>query len=63
MARRSKVDAEKTRSRILETALALFVKKGYEHTTFTDIAARMKMTKGVKGESSSTFSTPFVRIV
>lgn len=46
MARRSKVDAEKTRSRILETALALFVKKGYEHTTFTDIAARMKMTKG-----------------
>ena len=46
MARRSKEDAEKTRERILSSALQLFAKKGYEHTTFTDIAARMKMTKG-----------------
>lgn len=46
MARRSKEEAEKTRARILESALALFAKKGYEHTTFTDIAARLKMTKG-----------------
>jgi len=46
MARRSKVDAEKTRARILASALTLFSNKGYEHTTFTDIAARLKMTKG-----------------
>ena len=46
MARKSKVEAEKTRTRILASALSLFVKKGYEHTTFTDIAARLKMTKG-----------------
>lgn len=46
MARKSKEDAEKTRTRILASALALFAKKGYEHTTFTDIAARLKLTKG-----------------
>lgn len=46
MARRSKEDAAKTRLRILSSALELFTKKGYEHTTFTDIAARLKMTKG-----------------
>ena len=46
MARRARQDAEKTRTRILASALALFAKKGYEHTTFTDIAARLKMTKG-----------------
>ena len=46
MSRKTKEEAEKTRSRILASALALFVKKGYEHTTFTDIAARLKMTKG-----------------
>lgn len=46
MARRTKEDAQKTRKRILASALSLFVKKGYEHTTFTDIAARLKMTKG-----------------
>jgi len=46
MARRRKEDAEKTRARILASALALFAKKGYERTTFTDIAARLKMTKG-----------------
>lgn len=46
MARKSKEDAQKTRSRILASALTLFSKKGYEHTTFTDIAARLKLTKG-----------------
>ena len=46
MARRTKEDAQKTRARILASALSLFSKKGYEHTTFTDIAARLKMTKG-----------------
>ena len=46
MARRTKEEAERTRKRILASALSLFVKNGYEHTTFTDIAARLKMTKG-----------------
>ncbi len=46
MAKRTKVDALKTRTRILASALALFAKKGYERTTFTDVAARLKMTKG-----------------
>jgi AcrR family transcriptional regulator len=46
MARRAKIDAEKTRASILTSALTLFVKKGYENTTFNDIAARLKMTKG-----------------
>ena len=46
MARKRKEDAEKTRRKILASALSLFVKKGYERTTFNDIAARLKMTKG-----------------
>jgi len=46
MSRRTKEEAEKTRTRILASALSLFVKKGYEHTTFTDIAGRLDMTKG-----------------
>ena len=46
MARRTKEEAEKTRARVLANALSLFAKKGYEHTTFNDIAARLKMTKG-----------------
>ena len=46
MPRKTKEEAEKTRARILASALSLFVKKGYERTTFTDIAARLKMTKG-----------------
>lgn len=46
MARRRKEDAERTRTRILASALSLFAKKGYERTTFTDIAARLRMTKG-----------------
>ena len=43
MARKSKVEAEKTRTRILASALSLFVRKGYDHTTFVDIAERLKM--------------------
>jgi len=46
MARKTKEEADKTRARILASALSLFVKNGYERTTFTDIAARLKMTKG-----------------
>lgn len=46
MSRKTKEEAERTRARILASALSLFVKKGYERTTFTDIAARLKMTKG-----------------
>ena len=39
MARRAKEEAERTRTRILASALALFAKKGYAQTTFTDVAA------------------------
>lgn len=46
MPKKAQRDSEKTRARILASALALFAKKGYVHTTFTDIAARLKMTKG-----------------
>ncbi len=46
MARRAKEEAERTRTRILASALALFAKRGYAQTTFTDIAARLKLTKG-----------------
>ena len=46
MPRKTKEEAEKTRARILASALSLFVKKGYERTTFTDVAAQLKMTKG-----------------
>ena len=46
MPKRAKEEALKTRARILASALSLFARKGYDHTTFTDIAARLKMTKG-----------------
>lgn len=46
MPRRSKDEAERTRARIVASALSLFAKNGYDRTTFTDIAARLKMTKG-----------------
>lgn len=46
MPKKAQRDSEKTRARILASALALFAKKGYVHTTFTDIAARLSMTKG-----------------
>jgi TetR/AcrR family acrAB operon transcriptional repressor len=46
MARRTKEEAEKTRARIMASALTLFAKKGYDRTTFNDVAARLKLTKG-----------------
>ncbi|MDA3923980.1 MAG: TetR/AcrR family transcriptional regulator [Kiritimatiellae bacterium] len=46
MARKTKEDAAKTRRKILKAALDLFSKKGYDKTTFEDIAARIKLSKG-----------------
>lgn len=46
MARRTKADAAKTRRLILKAALDLFVEKGYERTTFEDVAGRIGLTKG-----------------
>lgn len=46
MARRTKAEAEKTRQGILRAALDLFVEKGYERTTFEDVAERIQLTKG-----------------
>lgn len=46
MARKTQRDAEKTRRRILASALSLFARKGYDRTTFNDIAARLGLTKG-----------------
>ena len=46
MARKTKAEAEKTRQRILQAALDLFVAKGYERTTFEDIAHAIQLTKG-----------------
>ncbi len=46
MARRTKEEAARTRLKILKAALDLFSKKGYDKTTFEDIAVRIKLTKG-----------------
>lgn len=46
MARRTKEDAARTRLRILKAAGDLFSKKGYDRTTFEDIAVRIRLTKG-----------------
>ncbi len=46
MARRTQQDAERTRKRIIASALSLFAERGYENTTFEHVAARLKMTKG-----------------
>lgn len=46
MARRTKAEAEQTRQKILKAALDLFVEKGYERTTFEDVANRIHLTKG-----------------
>ena len=46
MSKKTKEEAEKTRRRILASALALFSSRGYDRTTFNDIAARLKLTKG-----------------
>ncbi len=46
MARKTKAEAERTRLRILKSALDLFVAKGFERTTFDDVARRIALTKG-----------------
>ncbi len=46
MARKTKVEAERTKLRILKAALDLFVEKGYERTTFEDVAERIGLSKG-----------------
>ena len=46
MARKTKAEAEKTRQKILTATLDLFVEKGYERTTFEDVAKRIRLTKG-----------------
>ncbi|MCL1888547.1 MAG: TetR family transcriptional regulator [Kiritimatiellaeota bacterium] len=46
MARRTKAEAERTRQRILRTALGLFLKKGYARATFTDVAEGIGLSKG-----------------
>ena len=46
MARRTKKEAAETRELILDTALDVFSRKGYSHTTFVDIAKQIGLTKG-----------------
>ena len=46
MARRTKEEAAETRQQILDTALDVFSRKGYSHTTFVDIAEQIGLTKG-----------------
>ena len=46
MARRTKAEAARTKLRILKSALDLFVAKGYERTTFEDVAERIGLSKG-----------------
>ncbi len=46
MGRKTKAEAERTRMRVLKAALDLFVEKGYERTTFEDVAARIGLSKG-----------------
>jgi len=46
MARRTKEDAARTRLKILKAAMELFSTKGYDRTTFEDVAIRIKLTKG-----------------
>ncbi len=46
MPRRCKEDAEKTRRQIISEALNVFAEKGFARSTFEEIAARLKLTKG-----------------
>ena len=46
MARRTKEEAQKTRSLILDTAEQVFLQKGVSHTTLDDIAAAVGLTRG-----------------
>ncbi len=44
--RRTKEDAEKTRSKILKAAVALFAEKGFAQTSLEQIAAAAEVTRG-----------------
>lgn len=44
--RKTKEEAEKTRSEILKSALKVFLRKGYSKTTLTDIAEEAGYTRG-----------------
>jgi TetR/AcrR family acrAB operon transcriptional repressor len=44
--RKTKEEAEKTRSKILKSALKVFIKKGYSRTTLSDIAKHAGFTRG-----------------
>lgn len=46
MARRSKIDAEKTRLQLIETAARLFEERGYNGTSTAEICAQLDITKG-----------------
>ena len=46
MARRTKAEAEETRTRILDTAERVFLEKGVSHTTLEDLAAAAGVTRG-----------------
>ena len=46
MPRRTKEEAEQTRTAVLNSALDLFYEKGYSRTTFDEIAKRINLTKG-----------------
>lgn len=46
MPRKTQKESARTRKRIIESALDLFSKRGYEKTTFSHIAEKLKMTKG-----------------
>ena len=46
MARKTKEEANQTKSAILESALDVFCEKGYSRTTFEEIAKRIGLTKG-----------------
>ena len=46
MARRSRIDAEKTRAGLVDAAAELFETRGYKATSIADICAELEITKG-----------------
>lgn len=46
MARKTKEEAEKTRLQLMDSALSVFLQKGYSKTTLQDIAAHAGVTRG-----------------
>lgn len=44
--RKTKDDAEKTRSELLKAAYSVFIEQGYDAATISDIAQRAQMTRG-----------------